>query len=232
MTFGRQLALDLGHRTAVGREDFLVARCNADAVAWLDRWPDWPAPGLVVHGPAGCGKTHLAHAWRAVSGAGLVAGRDLDPGESARLGGALVVDRGDEAPDEEAFLHLVNVVGERGGHVLITARSAPARWPIGLPDLRSRLNALPAVAVGPPDDAVVAAVLVKMFADRQLRVGEEVIWFLVARMERSFAAAGRLVERLDAAALATRRRITVPLARRVLGEIEAMPKREGEETWI
>lgn len=230
MTFGRQFALDLGHRVALGREDFLVADCNSDAVAWLDRWPDWPGPGLVVHGPAGCGKTHLAHAWRAVSGAGSVTGRDL--GAGGRPTGSLVVDGGDEARDEETLLHLLNRVGEQGAYFLVTARSAPARWPVRLPDLRSRLNALPAIAVGPPNDAVMAAVLVKLFADRQIRVGEEVIWFVVARMERSFAAAGRLVERLDAAALETRRKVTVPLARRVLDDLEATPNSGGEETWI
>jgi chromosomal replication initiation ATPase DnaA len=198
----RQLPLPLPHRPALGREDFLVAPCNADAVAWLDRWPDWPSAGLVVYGPPGCGKSHLGAVWAAQAGA-----RDLLLDEPACAG------------DEEALLHRLNFAREQGGSVLLLAREPPARWPLGLADLRSRLLALPAVAVGAPDDALLAAVLAKLFADRQAAVGGDVLSYLVARMERSFAAAGRLAEALDRAALAAKRPITPALARRVLDEL-------------
>ena len=195
-----QLPLPLPHRPALGREDFLVAPCNADAVAWLDRWPDWPSAGLVLYGPAGCGKSHLGSVWRARAGA-----RDL-----------LLDDAEGTAADEPALLHRLNFAREQGGSVLLLGRAPPSRWTLALADLRSRLLALPAVAVGPPDDALLAAVLAKLLADRRAPFAADVLGYLVARMERSFAAAGRLAEALDRAALAAKRPITAALARQVL----------------
>lgn len=224
MTAARQLSLAFGHAPRLAGEDFLIAPCNADAVAWIERWPDWPAPVLVLHGPAGCGKTHLGRILVVRAGAPLVTAASLAGEDAARLAAAPVcvvedADRvaGDGAA-EEVLLHLLNLVAEGGGHALVTARAAPPRWALGLADLASRLNAAPAVAVGAPDDALMAALLVKMFGDRQLRVDADVVPYLVQRMERSFAAARQLVVALDAMALAERRNITVPLARRVLEE--------------
>ena len=213
-----QLPLDLGHRTAFGRADFLVAPCNEAAVAWLDRWPNWPGPALALCGPPRSGKTHLSEVWRARAGAVMIEPRDLASATVAeRLAGrrAAVVDDADPA-DEEALLHLYNLLAERRGHLLIVAAEPPARWRIALPDLRSRLLAAPAVAVEPPDEAVLGAVLVKLFADRQLAIGEDVIPYLLVQLERSFAAAEAAVDALDAASLAEARAITVPLARQVL----------------
>ena len=227
MTGRGQLVFDLGHRAALGREDFLVAPCNADAVAWIDRWPDWPAPALAIYGPAGCGKTHLAAAWRARSGAAALSGERLSGADLADLLGAgctFVLDDSDRGVEERALLHLYNMLAERGGGLLITGESPPARWRIALPDLRSRLAAAPAVAIAPPDDTLLAALLVKLFADRQVRVNAELVTFLVPRIERSFDAARRVVAALDAAALAAGRPATVPLARKVLGaELGAGP---------
>lgn len=220
MRHPRQLALDLGHRAALGREDFLVAPSNRDAVAWLDRWPAWPAPALVLFGPAGCGKTHLAEVWRQHSGAGLIAAGSIAAAALPVLSGApLVVEDADRGFEERSLLHLYNMIAEAGRHLLLTARTPPSRWQLALPDLRSRLLAVPAVAVQPPDDSLIAAVLVKLFADRQLRIGSEVVGFLVERMERSFAAARAVVTALDAAALEGRRNVTVPLARQVLQDL-------------
>jgi chromosomal replication initiation ATPase DnaA len=208
-----QLVLDLGHRPALGRESFLVAPSNEAAVAWLDRWPDWPSPALVVHGPAGCGKSHLVEAWRARSGASV----ERDP---VRLGEggvrALALDDADRIP-ERALLHLYNIVGEGRGHALMTAQRPPALWNVRLADLRSRLLAAPSVAIGAPDDALLGAVLVKLFGDRQVQVTPDLIDWLLRRIERSFAGARDAVARLDAAALALKRPMTVPLARDVLG---------------
>ena len=215
-----QLALQFGHRTAHDAEDFLVTPSNSDAVLWLDRWPEWPAPALVIHGPEGCGKTHLAHVWQACSGARFIAPVAVRGALDAAdlLGDArnAVIDGCDGVADEQILMHLYNMVAERNGSLLLTANSPPARWSIALADLRSRLVAAPAVAVSAPDDGLIGAVLIKIFHDRQLRVGEDVVEFLTKRMERSFDTAGRLADALDAAALAAGRNITVPLARQVL----------------
>lgn len=226
-----QLALDLAHRPALGREDFLVAPCNAEAVAWLDRWPDWPAPALALYGPAGCGKSHLVQVWRARSHGGELAGAALRvAGLAERIGAsrAVVVEDADRGPDERALLHLYNMLAERRGHLLVTGRTPPARWNLGLADLRSRLMAAPAVAVAAPDEALIGALLIKLFADRQLRVGADLVSYLVMRMERSFEAARHLVAAIDRAALAAHRPVTVPLARAVLEALEReKPGKEG-----
>ena len=213
-----QLPLDLAHRPALGRDDFLVAPANAEAVAWLDRWPDWPAPALVLTGPAGSGKTHLAQVFAARSGAVVLLPENLAAARLPELVGrapAAIVEEAAHAP-EAALFHLYNLLAERGGHLLLPAREPPARWGIALADLRSRLLAAPVAALQPPDDILLAAILVKLFADRQLAVGAEVLAYLVPRLERSFDAAARIVAALDRAALAAHRPVTVPLAREVL----------------
>jgi DnaA regulatory inactivator Hda len=214
-----QLPLDLGHRPALGRADFLVAPSNAAAVAWLDRWPLWPAPALTLYGPAGSGKTHLAHVFAARAEATLIDAAAVATERVPALLGqarAAIIDDAERAA-EEPLLHLYNLVAERRGHLLLMAREPPAGWAIALADLRSRLLACPAVALAPPDEALIGALLVKLFADRQLAVGDDVMTYLTLRLERSFDAAQRAVAALDHAALAEQRRITVPLARRVLG---------------
>jgi chromosomal replication initiation ATPase DnaA len=216
-----QLPLDLEFRPALGRADFLVAPCNEAAVAWLDRWPQWPGPALLLYGPAGSGKSHLAEVWRTRSRAVPIDPRAMSSAHVPHLLGTAktaVVDEGDRT-DEEALLHLYNFLSERQGNLLLVAREPPSRWGIGLADLRSRLLAAPAVSVGMPDEAVLGALLVKLFADRQLDIGEEVISYLLLHIERSFAAAQEAVRELDAASLAERRAVTVPLARQVLSRL-------------
>ena len=218
-----QIPLDLPHRAAMGAADFLVAPCNRDAVAWLDRWPDWPAPALVIHGEEGCGKTHLTHVWQAQSGAVEIdRGRLTTDNVPLSLGDAVAcfIEDADRGFDEEALLHLYNMLAERGGHILLTARDPAARWEIALPDLSSRLATAMSVAVGAPDDELIAGVLIKHFLDRQIRVDPAVATFLLGRMERSFAAVRQVVAALDKAALAEKRGITVPLAREVLRRLD------------
>ncbi|MGE4219299.1 MAG: DnaA/Hda family protein [Alphaproteobacteria bacterium] len=226
MTAGGQIPLDLPHRRALDREDFLVADCNRVAVGWIDRWPEWPSPALVLYGPEGAGKTHLAAAWQGLSGAIWCDAATLDVADVGRLTGqgqtAFVADAADVSDaDQRALLHLYNIVAERQGHLVLTCREPPARWHATLPDLRSRLAAAGTAALGAPDDALLAAVMVKQFADRQLQVGAELPAFILPRIERSFAAVGRIVAALDRAALAAHRPITIPLARDVLARIEA-----------
>jgi len=218
-----QLALNLGHRPALEREDFLVAPCNAEAVAWLDRWPAWPAPALTLYGRAGCGKSHLAQVWRARSHALLLSREQLVTATLGdRLGDtrAAIVEGLDRGIEEAALLHLYNMLAEGKGHLLLTSREPPARLSLKLADLRSRLVASPAVLLASPDEALIGALLVKLFADRQLRVSAELIGYLVTPMERSFQAARSLGDSLDAAALAAHRPITVPLARQVLDRLD------------
>lgn len=220
-----QLILDLGHRRALGRRDFLVSACNADAAAWIDRWPDWPAPlrGLAIVGPGGCGKTHLGAVWRRASGAVALDAADLTVDNIPDLLGDAANAMVDELVglrQPQALLHLYNTVAERRGSVLILSRQAPARLDFGLPDLASRLATLPVATVGAPDEALLAGVLAKHFADRQVAVREEIVAFLVARMERSFAAAERLVDRLDRLALAEGGKVNRALAKQALAEDE------------
>lgn len=222
----------------MGCEDFLVAPSNADAVAWLDRWPSWPAPALTVFGPDGCGKTHLSQVWRARSHAVVTRGDMLDSAEVPALlapANAVVVEDADAVSGrherEEALFHLYNLAREQHGHLLLLSRKAPSRWRTRLADLRSRIKGAPAVEVRPPDDALLAAVLVKLFADRQLRPGLEVVSYLLARMERSLDSARRLVAALDHASLAAHRGVTVPLAREVLSDLQRTePQRSGSKT--
>ncbi len=221
-TASTQLILELAPRPAYGRENFLVADCNREAVTWLDRWPDWPGPALIVHGPEGCGKSHLAQSFVARSGGRLAAAADLRaaaPDALLENVPAVVIDDLEAvlgADAGEALLHLFNVAREQGRHLLLTAGRPPARLPIPLPDLRSRLVAAAAVGIAAPDDAMLRAVLVKLFADRQVSVEESLVSFLLARIERSFDAARRIVDQLDRYSLATGRPITVPLARAAL----------------
>lgn len=215
----KQLPLGLSLPTSWAREDFLVADGNQAALAALDRWPDWPggATAFVLHGPDGSGKTHLAHIWAGTSGATIVG---PDAVTVAAVDGlaqqALVVDDADRGTDPAALFHLINLMRERRHGLLLTAAKPPALWAFTLPDLMSRLKAMPAAGIDQPDDALLAAVLVKLFSDRQLQIGEGLVTYLVPRIERSFHAARHWAAALDAAALAENRAVTVALARKLL----------------
>lgn len=225
MTLG-QLPLALETPPRLTRADFLVAPANAAALAWLERWPQWPGVALVIHGPEGAGKSHLAAIWQAESKALVVPVGDWLEGEPrARLGEAkaVVLEDLDAAlvamPRLAVALYqLWLALQERGGHLLITARLPAARWSIVLPDLGSRLRGAAAVELSAPDDDLLGALLIKLLADRQLMAPPDVVAYCIARCERSFAAVRRLAMELDQAALAARREITVPLARLVLAK--------------
>jgi chromosomal replication initiation ATPase DnaA len=219
MNVPRQLALALPHAESFARDDFLTGTSNADALATIERWPDWADRVLALTGPEGAGKSHLAAIWAEKAGARRVAARAL--GETDLLGslatGALVVEDASAEFDERALFHLLNLVREEDGYLLLTARSAPATWGVALPDLVSRLRALPVVTVSAPDDALLRAVMVKLFADRQLSVDENLIAYLATRIERSFAAAREAVAQLDREALRQKRGVTRALAAELLG---------------
>ena len=214
----KQGIFDLTVPAKLSRDDFLVSDSNRSAFELIERWPDWPALALVLHGPAGSGKTHLAHLWCERSGATLLAADQVVGIESRGLAGAIAVDDADRAP-EVPLLHLYNSCRERGGQMLLTMATPPAATLMALADLGSRLRSLPVVGIRPPDDALLSGVLVKHFADRQVRVEPNLIAYLLPRMERSFAAASALAARLDQRALTVKGPVTIKLARDVLTEL-------------
>lgn len=220
-----QLALGLPTQAAMGRGDFLEAPSNALALAAIEDRAGLPAGKLVLTGPAGAGKTHLAHIWAARSGARWIApgalGAEL-PSLLALPGlSNVVIDDANRlagGPGEEALFHLHNHLQAIGGALLLSARPPVRDWGLALPDLASRLVATTHVALAAPDDALLAAVLVKLFNDRQIRVQPALIDYLLPRMERSLAQAGALVARLDARALALGRPVTRQLAQEILAD--------------
>ncbi|MEQ8344441.1 MAG: hypothetical protein RIB84_19015 [Sneathiellaceae bacterium] len=214
-----QLPFALPVLSDFGEHAYLIADSNQQAVAWVERWPDWPGRRLLLAGPAGGGKSHLAAIWadRAAAGrcqaSSLRADRDI---AGACSGGSWLVEDLGGLADERGLLHLVNAVAERGGHLLLTADRPVAQLDLRLPDLRSRLLTFAVAELLPPDDALLAGVLWKLFADRQLLVTDGLVRFLVRRMPRSLAAAGRLVAELDRMALAKGRPVNRAMAREAL----------------
>lgn len=218
-----QIPLDLAHRPAQGREDFLVAPSNQDAVEWIDRWPDWPAPALIIYGPVASGKSHLAAVWGAQTNAAFIQTSDLEDKDASALASAaktLVVENihlwiGDAEAEKKLF-HLYNILKEENRTCLFTMNMAPSHIEFTIPDLASRLRAAPAAAIQPPDDQLLSALIVKLFADRQIQITHEVLDYILPRMERSFAAAHDIVVTADQLALSEKKGISVPLMRRVL----------------
>lgn len=226
---GEQLAFDLPHRPALGADDFLVSDCNSLAVRLIDVWPQWPSPANFIVGPPGSGKTHLANVWSLKSEAISIC---PDSRGAFDLGGlaeakAVVIEDLDRAKiDEASLFHLLNTVAERRMSLLLTGREPATQWDVALPDLISRLRAIPVVAIGSPDDMLLRAVLLKHFSDRQLEVDPAVIAFLGTRMERSMDAARQLVALMDVSALGARRRITRPFAAEILSKLQREPTGE------
>ena len=203
-----QLVLPLEPGNAMTRAEFIVAPGNARALAFLDSFPDWPAPALALTGPSASGKTHLARIWAQRSGAMLLDARSLrDP-----VFGPAVVENIDSAP---TFAHETALFAmlEQGAPLLLTGRAAPSLWPVSLPDLASRFQALLAFELGASDEALLMALAVKLFADRQIVVPEAVVTHLVRTLERSPAALRDFIQRADAQALAEKKPVNLQLIR-------------------
>lgn len=230
MNRARQLTLDLSHREALSRDDFLIAPANEQAVAWIDRWPDWPSQALAISGPPGSGKTHLAHVFMAKNDAHLIDANQLgqiDVRDLVENNPTLILDNGDDVASdhtatkqhEEALFHFLNLLKETGHHAVLLSNSPPARWNVNLADLKSRLNAITHVAINEPDESLLAAVMVKQFSDRQLRIDHGAIDYILPRMERSFQYIHHIVTAIDALTLSEHRNITIPLIRQVLDNL-------------
>jgi chromosomal replication initiation ATPase DnaA len=226
----RQLPLDLGHVTGLSRDDLVVSASNRDAVALVERWPDWPSPVVVLAGPPGSGKSHLAAIWRERSSAAFLAA-DRVGAAHAHVPSAIeivVEDADTHRLDQIGLFHLINRVRAGSGHLLLTARRFPSAWDVKLPDLASRLKAATTVEIHEPDDELLAGVIMKLFADRQVDVDPSVVQFLERRIERSLSAAIRIVGRLDQMALERKSRITRALAAEAIAVIErARQESEG-----
>ena len=209
-----QLVLSLEHPESFARDDFVAGASNEAALALIDAWPDWPDSIVVLVGPEGAGKSHLASIWGEKTGARFQSGRLLGETDLPAMlsTGALVIEDLPEHVDEVALFHLLNLARQEKAHVLLTARTQPSSWQIALPDLSSRLRALTVVTVKPPNDALLRALLVKLAADRQIDLEEPVLSYLVPRLERSFAGVRSAVSRLDQEAMRQQRPVTRALA--------------------
>jgi len=208
-----QQRLELSRAFSPAREDYVVSTSNADAVATLDDWRSWPGGLMALIGPEGAGKTHLALAWAERAGAAIVRRGDCD---LRGLGDRpILLEDADQTPGDETLFHLINMAGA-GSSLLLTGRLAPRSWATDLPDLRSRLNALPIAQIGSPDDALLEGVLRKFFRERNIKPADDVLPYLVRRIERSIPAAKDVVCRIDERADAERRDITRALAREIL----------------
>ena len=218
-----QIPLPLPHDAAMGVDDFLVTESNREAVAWIHKWPEWPAHGLVLTGLSGSGKTHLLSLWLERSGGNLVTVPELLALNAVAMTArtkALAIDNADalagNAAAEESLFHLYNHLKTEHGSLLLTMSCGVGQVGFALPDLRSRLLTLPATGLGAPDDALLEALIVKQFRDRQITLDVGVVSYVAARAARDAAGIRDLVERLDLAALAGGRKITIALARSIL----------------
>jgi DnaA regulatory inactivator Hda len=215
-----QIAMDLAFPPAFGRADFIVDDSNAGALRWVESWPGWPGPALIVCGPPGCGKTHLLRIWCARSEARLLDRKALTDGSATRDARIVAIDDADavagDRAAEEGLFHLYNRLLTQQGSLLLASRAAPARWRIVLPDLASRLRAAALAEIAPPSDQLLETIIAKLCSDRQMTLGPRVMQYVLMRMERSPDAARRLVAALDRQALAARGPVTIERARAVL----------------
>jgi chromosomal replication initiation ATPase DnaA len=222
-TAGKQIPFDLGHRTAMGREDFLIAPSNQDAVAWIDLWPEWPAPVIILYGPVASGKSHLAAVWGERANAACVNPKTLNDSSIRDIASAarhIILEDADNligsVEGEKGLFHLYNLFKEEKRSVLMTLQEPPIRRSFAVPDLASRLRAAPAVSIREPDDALLGSILVKLFSDRQLRVSQDAVKYILSHMERSFEEARRIVAEADSRAMIEKRAVSVPLLKEIL----------------
>jgi len=228
----RQIPIPLGHQPVFDRESFIVGDANRAALQLIEKWPAWPAPVVVLTGPPGSGKTHLADIWASLAGGRLIEAEQFaQPNAGLAVTGPTAIDGIDmDNVPEKALFHLMNMAAEAATTLLLTSRAPVADWQVSLPDLNSRLRLAAPAELTAPDDALLRQVMVKLFTDRQLFIDKSVVDYILVRMERSLASASRIVSAMDQAALSAGRRITRPLAADVLeadGGLEPQPGGES-----
>jgi len=230
-----QLTLDFEHRAALGYEDFLVTDVNIQAVHCLDTWQQWIGGMLLIIGPLGCGKSHLSAVFCQATGAKFISDKELDDSKGIECASAFSIfencDQGLTVNREEALLHLFNSVKEQNARLLLTAKTPPSRWNIKLKDLSSRMNTVTQIAIKEPDDALMTALLVKLFADRQLKIDAPIIDYIIKRIERSFDAARTLVEFIDMKAMQTHRSLSVQFVGQMMRELNSSKSEDDHGSW-
>lgn len=217
-----QLTFSWPTGVALGPNDFFVSGANAQAFAMLMAPESWPDSKLVIVGPTGCGKSHLARIFQIQSSAQMIDAAAL-PADFQPDAKTVIVEDMENLPatSQEAMFHLHNHLRNTGGRLLMTAQSAPSRWPLTLADLASRMQATSVTQIADPDDALLSALIMKLFADRQIMPRPALVQYLTTRIERSFSSAADIVSRLDKAALATGRKINKSLAADLLDNASA-----------
>jgi chromosomal replication initiation ATPase DnaA len=218
-----QIPLPFGAKRSFARDDFVPGATNEAALSLVDRWPSWPSRVCALWGPTGSGKTHLAQIWRAQSDATEIEAPGLtgDAVVGLSSGRAFLLDDADQVVGGAGLFHLINFVNQASGWLLLTGQEAPQRWRTSVSDLHSRLTAVPGAALEAPDEALIARVLLKLFADRQLKFPEALIGYLAPRLRRSFAEAERIVVLIDTLALQQKRNISVEIGVQALRQLEA-----------
>ena len=221
-----QIPLEFPVRSAMGREDFMIGESNQDAVIWIDQWPNWPAPALFLGGPAASGKSHLAAVWQNKTKATEIAPKDLLESEAEALaarGKHILIDGIDtwlgDKQAETTLFHLYNIFKEERRTLLLTGRAVPSKIDFAIPDLSSRLRAAPCSIIKSPDDTLLQNIIVKMFADRQIVIGKDVLKYIAPRMDRSFKFIGDIVAESDKLALSQKRPVTIPIIREALSSL-------------
>ncbi len=226
----KQLPLALELDPFLGKEDFMVSACNAEAYKMVESWPEWPFFAICLYGPEGCGKTHLAHIFADNVSVAThfpykipsIKAKDIrfeTPPALFEKHNCLIVENLSAETDNEALFHLYNLYRNEGGFILFTSEQAPARINFALPDLRSRMNIVPAIEIKEPDDSLLSALIVKLFTDRQITTSEETLSYILQNMQRSYAYARKLVAEIDSISLARKRAVSVPLVKEAIATL-------------
>ena len=237
MEQNKQIVLDFSPQKQYGRQDFMVSKCNFQALKAVELWPKWPFFALLIFGPSGCGKTHLAHifadhvrlAANKVFPVGFIQACDIKTSKVEKLhknNPCLVVENVSAKIDEEAMFHLFNIYQNEGGYILMTSHFPFARINFKLPDLKSRLNMVPRIPISEPDDDMLEALIVKLFSDRQIIITTDVLSYIVQNMERSFTYAQKLVSAADAISLSYKRAVSVPIVKQAMYQLSHNTQQE------